>query len=118
MRVTAKMIAEELGLSIATVDRVLNNRKGGVSIKTVEKVKSKAQELGYKPNRAAKFLATQKVTNIAFILPVFPNYFWDLLDHEIKEGGSPLFRVWLKGRSAPRTYCPRESTSRICPKDC
>ncbi len=87
MRVTAKMIAEELGLSIATVDRVLNNRKG-VSIKTVEKVKSKAQELGYKPNRAAKFLATQKVTNIAFILPVFPNYFWDLLDHEIKEGAA------------------------------
>ncbi|QGH33972.1 substrate-binding domain-containing protein [Gracilibacillus salitolerans] len=87
MRVTAKMIADELGLSIATVDRVLNNRKG-VSEKTINKVKSKAQELGYQPNRAAKFLATQKVINIAFILPVFPNYFWDDLDHEIKEGAT------------------------------
>lgn len=28
MKVTAKMIAEQLGMSTATVDRVLNNRKG------------------------------------------------------------------------------------------
>ncbi|GAB2546634.1 LacI family DNA-binding transcriptional regulator [Gracilibacillus alcaliphilus] len=85
MRVTTKRIAEELGLSMATVDRVLNNRQG-VSAKTVEKVKAKAQELGYRSNKAAKFLATQKITNVAFILPKFPDYFWNDLNHEITEG--------------------------------
>ncbi|KAB8126809.1 LacI family transcriptional regulator [Gracilibacillus oryzae] len=94
MRVTAKMIADELGLSAATVDRVLNNRKG-VSEKTIVKVKAKAQELGYKPNRAAKFLATQKVINVAYILPVFPDYFWDDLDHEIKEGATLYYEFGL-----------------------
>ncbi|WP_165444998.1 LacI family DNA-binding transcriptional regulator [Gracilibacillus phocaeensis] len=85
MRVTTKQIAEELGISMATVDRVLNNRQG-VSAKTVEKVKTKANELGYRSNKAAKFLATQKITKVAFILPKFPDYFWDDLDQEIKEG--------------------------------
>ncbi|SHM98375.1 LacI family DNA-binding transcriptional regulator [Gracilibacillus kekensis] len=95
MRITAKMIADELGLSPATVDRVLNNRKG-VSIKTVEKVKEKARELGYRPNKAAKFLATQKFINIAFVLPVFPDYFWDHLDYEITEGASLYSDFGLK----------------------
>ncbi|MFJ5624232.1 LacI family DNA-binding transcriptional regulator [Peribacillus loiseleuriae] len=84
MKVTAKMIAEELGISTATVDRVLNNRKG-VSGKTIKRVKEKAAELGYKPNTAAKFLATQKRTEIAFILPVVPEYFWDEIEAEVKK---------------------------------
>ncbi|MFS0614438.1 LacI family DNA-binding transcriptional regulator [Lederbergia ruris] len=83
MKVTAKMIAEELGISTATVDRVLNNRKG-VSEKTIRRVKAKAKEMGYRPNTAAKFLATQKRTEVAFILPVFPEYFWDEIEAEIK----------------------------------
>lgn len=83
MRVTAKMIAEELGVSTATVDRVLNNRKG-VSEKTIKRVKDKAKELGYKPNTAAKFLSTQKETLVAFVLPIAPEYFWDEIEAEIK----------------------------------
>ncbi|MEK3890480.1 LacI family DNA-binding transcriptional regulator [Bacillus sp. FSL K6-3431] len=84
MKVTAKMIAEELGVSTATVDRVLNNRKG-VSVKTIKRVKRKAEELGYKPNTAAKYLATQKKTKVAFILPIVPNYFWDEIESEISK---------------------------------
>ncbi|MFJ7974507.1 LacI family DNA-binding transcriptional regulator [Peribacillus sp. NPDC096379] len=84
MKVTAKMIAEALGVSTATVDRVLNNRNG-VREKTIKRVKEKAVELGYKPNTAAKFLATQKKTEIAFILPVVPDYFWNEIEMEIKQ---------------------------------
>ncbi|WP_163536434.1 LacI family DNA-binding transcriptional regulator [Gracilibacillus sp. YIM 98692] len=84
MKVTAKMIAEELGMSTATVDRVLNNRKG-VSDKTIQKVRDKAKELGYRPNRAAKFMSTQRLIHVAFILPVVPDYFWRELDKEIKK---------------------------------
>ncbi|WP_160718707.1 LacI family DNA-binding transcriptional regulator [Bacillus sp. USDA818B3_A] len=82
MKVTAKMIAKELGISTATVDRVLNNRSG-VSEKTIRRVKEKAAELGYRPNAAAKYLATQKSMDVAFVLPVIPCYFWDELEREI-----------------------------------
>lgn len=83
MKVTARMIAEQLNLSTATVDRVLNNRKG-VSEKTIRRIKEKAAELGYKPNKAAKYLATGKKTEVAFILPVAPQYFWDEIESEIR----------------------------------
>ncbi|RCW77263.1 LacI family DNA-binding transcriptional regulator [Saliterribacillus persicus] len=83
MRVTAKMIAKELGISTATVDRVLNNRKG-VADRTIRKVKEKADEMGYKPNKAAKFLSTQKTLKVLFLLPVVPYYFWDEIEQEIK----------------------------------
>ncbi len=53
--------------------------------KTVRKVRAKAKELGYRPNRAAKFLSTQRLIHIAFILPVVPDYFWGELDKEIKK---------------------------------
>lgn len=84
MKITAKRIAQELGISTATVDRALNNRKG-VSEKTIKKVKEKASELGYKPNKAAKYLATQKSTEVAFILPIIPEYFWNEIEAEIKK---------------------------------
>ncbi|MBS4208654.1 LacI family DNA-binding transcriptional regulator [Bacillus sp. FJAT-50079] len=83
-KITAKMIAEELGVSTATVDRVLNNRKG-VSEKTIKRVKEKADELGYRPNTAAKFLSTQKRTEVGFILPVLPEYFWDEVEKAIEK---------------------------------
>lgn len=83
MRITAKIIAEQLNVSTATVDRVLNNRKG-VSEKTIQRVKKKAQELGYKPNKAAKFLSTQKVMKAAFVLPFYPDYFWSEIENETK----------------------------------
>ncbi len=78
------MIAEQLGISTATVDRALNNRKG-VSKKTLTKVHKKAKELQYSPNRAAKFMSTQKMQTIAFILPLAPSYFWDELEMEIEK---------------------------------
>ncbi|WP_046179276.1 LacI family DNA-binding transcriptional regulator [Domibacillus tundrae] len=84
MKVTAKMIAEELDISTATVDRVLNNRKG-VSQKTIRKVKLKAEEMGYKPNKAAKFLSTQKTMTVLFILQVIPDYFWGEIEREIRK---------------------------------
>ncbi|MBD1383421.1 LacI family DNA-binding transcriptional regulator [Metabacillus arenae] len=75
MKVTAKMIAEQLGLSIATVDRALNNRSG-VSPKTLKKVMEKAKELNYKPNMSASFLSRKKQVLLAIVFPKYPEYFW------------------------------------------
>ena len=48
-RVTTRDIAEELGISQSTVSMILSN-KANVSFteETVQKVKTKAKELGYK----------------------------------------------------------------------
>ncbi|MCK0470099.1 LacI family DNA-binding transcriptional regulator [Halalkalibacter sp. APA_J-10(15)] len=75
MKVTAKTIAEELNLSLATVDRVFHNR-GGVSPKTVRKVLDKAKELNYTPNKSARFLSKKRNLRIAFVFPKYPEYFW------------------------------------------
>ena len=48
-------IAEALGTSIGTVDRALHGRSG-VSARTKARVLRKAEELGYKPNIAARSL--------------------------------------------------------------
>ncbi|MGM0876600.1 MAG: LacI family DNA-binding transcriptional regulator [Bacillota bacterium] len=75
MKITAKTIAEQLGLSIATVDRALNNRSG-VSPKTLKKVLEKAKELNYKPNMSASLLSRKKQILVAFVFPIYPEYFW------------------------------------------
>ena len=59
MSVTLKKIAELAGVSIGTVDRALNGRKGvnkDVAIRIIEI----ADSLGYRPNRAAKALVARK----------------------------------------------------------
>ncbi|RKL65731.1 hypothetical protein CR203_18945 [Salipaludibacillus neizhouensis] len=83
MKVTAKTISEQLGISIATVDRALNNRKG-VSPKTSKKILEKAEELNYIPNKSASFLSRKKQVLIAFVFPEFPEYFWNEIELGIK----------------------------------
>lgn len=61
MEVTIKKIAEIAGVSRGTVDRALNDRTG-VKPEVKEKIKKIAEELGYKPNIAAKALADKRYT--------------------------------------------------------
>jgi LacI family transcriptional regulator len=55
-----KEIARRANVSIATVDRVLHNRKG-VSKQTKEKILSIIEELNYEPNLLAQRLASRKI---------------------------------------------------------
>ena len=54
-----KEIARRANVSLATVDRVINNR-GGVSKKTKEKIELIIKELNYQPNILARRLASPK----------------------------------------------------------
>lgn len=59
--VTMSQIAELAGVSQATVSFVLNGREragGSISGETARRVQEVAHELGYRPNRSAKALAT------------------------------------------------------------
>jgi LacI family transcriptional regulator len=63
-----KKIAEMTGLSTATVSHVLNGNRQ-VSAASREKVLQAAQEIGYRPNLAARMLRTQKSNTIAMVIP-------------------------------------------------
>src|SRR5690606_6241171 len=66
--VTIKDLAAELGVSITTVSRALNGYPD-VGADTRERVSAAAQRLGYRPNRNAQRLATQRTHNIGWVQP-------------------------------------------------
>ena len=74
-RITIKTIAEQLGLSIATVSRALQNSHE-ISATTREKVKQAANELGYSPNVYASGLRAGSSKTIAVIVPEVENHFF------------------------------------------
>ncbi|MFY8145905.1 MAG: LacI family DNA-binding transcriptional regulator, partial [Rhodobacter sp.] len=68
MRPTVNDIAREAGVSLATVDRVLNDRPG-VRAKTAEAVQAAIRRIGYVRDVAAANLARQRDYRLAFVLP-------------------------------------------------
>lgn len=63
-----KEIAQMTGLSIATVSHVINHTRQ-VSQKSRELVEKAIEEIGYKPNRAARMLRTQCSKTVAMVIP-------------------------------------------------
>jgi LacI family transcriptional regulator len=68
VRPTVNDIAREAGVSLATVDRVLNARPG-VREKTITAVNEAIRTLGYVRNVAAANLARQRIYRFLFVLP-------------------------------------------------
>ncbi|NNE89069.1 MAG: LacI family DNA-binding transcriptional regulator, partial [Silicimonas sp.] len=71
---TVNDIARVAGVSLATVDRVLNERPGVRSV-TIGKVHAAIAELGYIRDTAAANLARRRVYKLLFILPDSENEF-------------------------------------------
>lgn len=86
---TVNDIARVAGVSLATVDRVLNARPG-VRAVTIDKVRRAISELGYVRDTAAANLARRRVYNLLFILPDTANEFVLSLLAEIAEQGVKL----------------------------
>ncbi|MFN8831839.1 MAG: substrate-binding domain-containing protein [Labrys sp. (in: a-proteobacteria)] len=81
-RLTLEDVAREAGVSLATVDRVVNARPG-VRDDTVERVQAAMAQLGYRPNLLAARLARRQVFRFAFLLPTNDNAFMRALDDQI-----------------------------------
>lgn len=73
--ITIKDIARELGVSVSTVSRALQNHPD-ISEQTKEHVRECAQRLHYKPNLMASNLRTSKNTTIGVVIPELNHHFF------------------------------------------
>jgi LacI family transcriptional regulator len=84
MRPTTKDLAKEAGVSLATVDRVLNERPN-VSKKSALKVNAAIEKLGFSRNLAAVNLARNRTYRFRFILPETGDQYLNELVHQVNE---------------------------------
>ena len=84
MRPTVHDIAKRAGVSLATVDRVLN-RRAGVRAATAARVQAAIAALGYQRDLAAANLAKSRLYPLVFILPEGPNAFMRGLEGAVQE---------------------------------
>lgn len=81
-RATLIDVAREAGVSLATVDRVLNKRQG-VHARTHSLVTDAVQRLNYRADPAAARLARPRLHRLCFVLPKGSNTFVSLLREQI-----------------------------------
>ncbi len=82
-RATVHDVARAAGVSLATIDRVLN-RRGGVRAATIEKVEQAISRLDYRRDSAAAMLAKQHEYRLAFVIPTGVNTFLGNLAAEVR----------------------------------
>ena len=74
-RITIADVAREVGVSMMTVSRVINDR-GDVSPETRAKVRQAIKQLGYRPSGIARGLATQHTGTVGLVVPDIANPFF------------------------------------------
>jgi LacI family transcriptional regulator len=101
-RPTVKDIAKHAGVSLATVDRVLNGR-AGVRKSTFDRVYKTIDEIGYVRDIDAANLARRREYKLAFVLAEGDNRFSTAVENKINEviSGSVADRTLLELIKAP-----------------
>jgi LacI family transcriptional regulator len=87
--VTVKDVAAAVGVSVATVSNVLNDRPN-VGESTRRKVIAVARRLGYTPNRAAQAMRTGRTRAIGLVLPDLTNPFFPELAQAVENKARSL----------------------------
>ena len=82
-RKTLQDVAKTAGVSLATVDRVLN-RRPGVHAETAERVQHAINQLKYRPDRFAARLARGQEYRFQFLMPTGHNAFMETLEAEVR----------------------------------
>lgn len=101
-RPTVHDVAKAAGVSLATVDRVLNERPG-VRQTTIERVHKAIEQIGFVRDVAAANLARQRDYRFKFILPEPANSFLGMIHEAILEAGRAAIvdRASIEILSAP-----------------
>lgn len=82
-RTTLQDVARTAGVSLATVDRVLN-RRPGVHAETAERVQQAITQLKYRPDRFAARLARGREHRFQYLLPTGTNAFMEALAERVR----------------------------------
>lgn len=85
MRITIADIAQEAGVSLATVSRVLNDKPEGVGEETRKRIKEIIERTEYKPCGVARGLATGKSRSVGLVIPDIADPFFPLLIRGVEE---------------------------------
>jgi LacI family transcriptional regulator len=85
---TMKRIAGQLGVSITTVSKVLNNH-GDISEATRARVLAKVHELGYQPNAVARSLTLRSTKTLGIVIPDLMHSFFVEIIAGIEKVASP-----------------------------
>ena len=86
-RVTIREVAERVGVHPSTVSRVLNPvTRGRITPEVVDKVITVANELGYRPNQAARGLRTNRTSTIGVLIPDITNPLFPPIIRGIEDG--------------------------------
>ena len=83
LKPTVNDIARVAGVSLATVDRVINSRPGVRKV-TIERVNQAIEQLGFVRDKAAANLARGRTYDILFILPASDNEFITSIEDQIR----------------------------------
>ena len=94
---TTKDLAAAAGVSLATVDRVLNGRSG-VRQRTIDRVNQAIRDIGFVRDLAAANLARQREYVFAFVLPDRTDEFLATIVRTVEETGAALFRERVSAR--------------------
>lgn len=96
-KIRIKDIAEQAGVSVGTVDRVLHNR-GEVALETKKKILEIAKNNNYQPNLIARALTSKKQCVFAALLPTptEEDIFWRKPLNGISEAASELGQFQVK----------------------
>ncbi len=87
MAVRLKDIAQDLGVSVVTVSKVLRNHSD-ISAETRERVLKRMKELNYRPNLAARALVTGRTCTMGLVVPDLVHPFFA----EVAKGVSKVLR--------------------------
>ncbi|SHO65572.1 LacI family transcriptional regulator [Pseudoxanthobacter soli DSM 19599] len=90
-KMTLEDVAREAGVSLATVDRVVNGR-AGVHARTIERVQTAIKQLDFRPDRHASRLARGRDYDFRIILPTGENDFMKILEAEFRATGERMVR--------------------------
>ncbi|MEQ8401280.1 MAG: LacI family DNA-binding transcriptional regulator [Roseitalea porphyridii] len=110
-RPTVHDIAQTAGVSLATVDRVLNKRPG-VRAKTILRVNEAIEKLGYVRDVAAANLARQRTYDFVCVMPDAPTEFLgelrDAVAEIVAQGAMDRVRVDMRTYPADDTHALAE----------
>ena len=95
---TMKRIAGELGVSITTVSKVLNNRED-IGHATRARVLAKVAELGYQPNAVARSLTLRRTHTLGIVIPDLMHSFFVEIVAGIEATASARFTNRQGGKS-------------------